>query len=224
MSVYVLELSNIGGLSTFEVMHPGFSQDCCRTLVFWFFAERLVCTQCQTGPLDGKGYHHEISLWSLEVCCPNSLPLQLLGPLCENGLGSVQLCLAASINIVVLSTLFSPRTRIQHHIRHSEENNLIPAETKTNHNILTHLYSKQYGEESQYTIWITGEHGKQLGEFFLKRMLPHWKRAEFLWKARLDKLDLTWVWPFHSWENGGEASSTFPPNIHTHTYICLYLI
>ena len=72
-----------------------------------------------------------ISLWPVSVSCPNSVPSQLLGPFAENGLGSVQHCLAATINISVLSTCFSPRMKAQHHTRHSEENSSIPAETKT---------------------------------------------------------------------------------------------
>ena len=64
-------------------------------------------------------------------------PSQLPGPFTENGSGSVQHCLAATINIDVLSTLFlPPRTKTQHHSRHFEENNSIPAETKTENNLI----------------------------------------------------------------------------------------
>jgi len=47
-----------------------------------------------------------ISLWPLPVSCANSAPFHLLGPFAANGLGSAQHCLAAAINICVLSTLF----------------------------------------------------------------------------------------------------------------------
>jgi len=46
------------------------------------------------------------SLWPVTVICPHSVPSQLHGPFDENGLGSVQHCLAATINTGVLSALF----------------------------------------------------------------------------------------------------------------------
>jgi len=52
--------------------------------------------------------------------CPNSVPSQLLGPFTENGLGSVQHCLAATINIDVLSTLFSSQNQNIASFQHSE--------------------------------------------------------------------------------------------------------
>ena len=72
-----------------------------------------------------------ISPWPVSVSCPNSAPSQLLGPLAANSLGSVQHCLAAAINIGVCRHWFSPRTKTEHHTRHSKENDSIPNETKT---------------------------------------------------------------------------------------------
>jgi len=67
--------------------------------------------------------------WAPHSCCSNSIPSQLFGWFTENGPGSVQHCLAATITIDVLSTLLSTKT--QNHTRHYEEINSIPSETKT---------------------------------------------------------------------------------------------
>lgn len=44
--------------------------------------------------------------WLFQVGCPNSVLSQLFGPFAANGLGSVQHCLAATIDAGVLSTVF----------------------------------------------------------------------------------------------------------------------
>lgn len=47
-------------------------------------------------------------------------------------LGSMQHCLATTINVGVLSVLFSPRNKTYHYARCSEENSSIPTEIKVN--------------------------------------------------------------------------------------------
>ena len=55
---------------------------------------------------------HDIMMWNTDknhktmtLSCPKSVPTQLLGPFAEDGFVSVQHCLAATVNIGVLSTL-----------------------------------------------------------------------------------------------------------------------
>ena len=64
------------------------------------------------------------------VSCPNSVPFQLLGPFTENGLGSIQHYLVATINIGVISIVFLPELKTWHYISHSEENNSVSAKAK----------------------------------------------------------------------------------------------
>lgn len=66
-----------------------------------------------------------VSLWPILVRCHNSVLSQLVGPFAVDGLSSVQLCLAAAINIGTLSTLFLSWNQ-KHHSRHSEEKKFYP--------------------------------------------------------------------------------------------------
>ena len=75
-----------------------------------------------------------IYLWPALVSYHSSVPFQLLGPFAENGLGSVQHCLAATINMHVINIVFLLEPNTQQHTRHSKENNSIPAEIKTQAN------------------------------------------------------------------------------------------
>ena len=71
------------------------------------------------------------------VSCPNSVPFQFLGPFTVNGLAAKQCCTEPPISTGVLPTLFFSLSQKQHHTRHSDENNFIPAETQTRDNWLS---------------------------------------------------------------------------------------
>jgi len=55
-------------------------------------------------PLDVIWY--ETYLWAVLDGCAHSVPLQLLRPFTANGLGFVQHCLAVTMIICIISTLF----------------------------------------------------------------------------------------------------------------------